>query len=117
MPMNPMTVPAASSSSAFPLWIAGVCVAVVVYASLQPFTGWTELAPNTRFFLWHLGQRWTPGDVAFNFFAYVPLTRSRLNTLTFSSCGNAARRSPEIVSTPRSSVTSTFDGSMPGAKA
>ncbi len=68
-----MTAPAASPSSAFPLWIAGVCVAVVVYASLQPFTGWTELAPNTRFFLWHLGQRWTPGDVAFNFFAYVPL--------------------------------------------
>ncbi len=59
--------------SAFPLWIAGVCVAVVVYASLQPFTGWTALAPNTRFFLWQFGQRWTIGDATFNFLAYVPL--------------------------------------------
>ena len=68
-----MTSPAASPRSAFPLWITGVCVAIVIYASLQPFTGWTALAPNTRFFLWQPGQRWMPRDFSFNFFAYVPL--------------------------------------------
>lgn len=62
-----------AQGSTFPLWITGVCVAVVVYASLQPFTGWTSLAPNTQFFLWQSGQRWTPRDFSFNFFAYVPL--------------------------------------------
>lgn len=68
-----MTLPAAAPRSAFPLWIAGVCVAVVVYASLQPFTGWTALSPSTRFFLWQAGQRWVTGDASLNFFAYVPL--------------------------------------------
>ena len=68
-----MTSSAVSPRSAFPLWITGVCVAVVVYASLQPFTGWTALAPNTRFFLLQFGQRWIYSDAEFNFVAYLPL--------------------------------------------
>jgi VanZ family protein len=81
--------------SAVPLWITGVCIAVVVYASLQPFTGWTALAPNTPFFLWQTGQRWTARDFAFNVLAYVPLgfalvaslpARWRLSYRAVTSC-------------------------------
>ena len=58
--------------SGLPLWVAGVCIAVIVYASLQPFTGWTEPMPGGRFFLFQWGQRWTVADATFNVLAYVP---------------------------------------------
>ncbi|MEO7255171.1 MAG: VanZ family protein [Casimicrobium sp.] len=56
-----------------PLWIAGVCVAVIIYASLQPFTGWTDPAPGGRFFLFQWKQRWIAADATFNVLAYMPL--------------------------------------------
>ena len=58
--------------SGLPLWVTAVCVAVIIYASLQPFTGWTQPTPGGRFFLFQWGQRWTVGDVAFNVLAYLP---------------------------------------------
>ena len=61
-----------TSHSGLPLWVTGVCVAVIVYASLQPFTGWTEPTPGGRFFLFQWGQRWTVGDATFNVLAYIP---------------------------------------------
>jgi VanZ family protein len=67
-----MTDRPATSHSGLPLWIAGVCIAVIVYVSLQPFSGWTEPAPGGRFFLFQWGQRWTVGDASFNVLAYIP---------------------------------------------
>ena len=58
--------------SGLPLWVTGVCVAVIVYASLQPFTGWTEPAPGGRFFLFQWNQRWIASDATFNVLAYIP---------------------------------------------
>ena len=54
------------------LWVVGVCVAVIVYASLQPFSGWVAPEPPVTYFLWHWRQRWTVSDAAFNVVAYVP---------------------------------------------
>ncbi|HPT55241.1 MAG TPA: VanZ family protein [Casimicrobium sp.] len=62
-----------TSRSLVALWIVGVCVGVIVYASLQPFTGWSTPPANTRFFLWQFAFRWTAADTAFNVVAYVPL--------------------------------------------
>ena len=55
------------------LWVATVCVGVIVYASLQPFTGWVAPEPPVRYFLWRWGLRWSVADAAFNVAAYVPL--------------------------------------------
>ena len=55
------------------LWVAAVCIGVIVYASLQPFTGWVAPEPPVRYFLWHWGQRWAVADATFNVVAYVPL--------------------------------------------
>ena len=55
------------------LWVTAVCVGVIVYASLQPFTGWAAPEPPVRYFLWHWEQRWTVADAVFNVVAYVPL--------------------------------------------
>ncbi len=55
------------------LWVLGVCVAVIVYSSLQPFSGWIAPEPPVTYFLWHGGWRWTVADAAFNVVAYVPL--------------------------------------------
>ena len=57
----------------FALWVVGVCVAVIVYVSLQPFSGWTTPEPSMPFFLWQWGQRWSASDATFNVLAYVPL--------------------------------------------
>ena len=55
------------------LWVAAVCVGVIVYASLQPFIGWVAPEPPVRYFLWHWEQRWAVADTVFNVAAYVPL--------------------------------------------
>jgi VanZ family protein len=61
------------SYRSLPLWVVGVCVAVIVYASLQPFVGWVTPEASMPFFLWQWGQRWTFSDAAFNLIAYLPL--------------------------------------------
>ena len=48
-------------------------MAVIVYASLQPFSSWVPPEPPVTYFLWHWGQRWIVPDAAFNVVAYVPL--------------------------------------------
>jgi hypothetical protein len=53
--------------------ISWVCAAVIVYASLYPFSGWRnqEIAPWA--FLWApLPLYWTASDVFINLFGYVP---------------------------------------------
>ena len=54
------------------LWVVGVCVAVIVYTSLQPFSGWVAPEPPVRYFLWQWGKRWRVSDVVFNVLAYLP---------------------------------------------
>lgn len=70
-----LTTPTSSSGvrSALAAWGAIICVGVIVYASLQPFSGWTAAPAATRFFLWQLPQRVLWNDVLFNVGAYVPL--------------------------------------------
>lgn len=47
---------------------------VIVYASLQPFGGWSAIPAGSRIFLYEPWPRWiTVEDVLFNFAAYVPL--------------------------------------------
>ena len=65
--------PARPPRRSLAIWVVGVCVAVIVYASLQPFTGWIALEPSARFFLWQSGRRWSVADAGFNVLAYVPL--------------------------------------------
>lgn len=55
------------------LWVVGVCVAVIVYASLQPFSGWIAPPPTMPLFLLNWTQRWTVSDALFNVLAYAPL--------------------------------------------
>jgi len=62
------------------LWVVGVCVAVIVYASLQPFSGWVAPESPIIYFLWQRGQRWTVSDAVFNVVAYVPLGTALLIT-------------------------------------
>ncbi len=65
--------PTRPSHPSLALWVAAVCVGVIVYASLQPFTGWVAPEPPVRYFLWYWGQRWAVADAIFNVAAYVPL--------------------------------------------
>ena len=69
MTLQPARLPRPSLA----LWVAAVCLGVIVYASLQPFTGWVAPEPPVRYFLWHWGQRWAVADAVFNVAAYVPL--------------------------------------------
>jgi VanZ family protein len=65
-----------------------------VYASLQPFSGWSTIEPSPFAFLFDLDKRWTRADIVFNVLAYFPLgftlcaawpTSWRLRTRWFSS--------------------------------
>lgn len=56
-----------------PVWVFFACVGVIVYASLQPFTGWTAWPTGVRFFLWQPPTRVPWSDMLFNVAAYVPL--------------------------------------------
>jgi VanZ family protein len=59
--------------SKLPLYLALFCTVVVVYASLQPFTGWIGVEHNVFSFLLEYPKRVTRSDLAFNTLAYVPL--------------------------------------------
>src|SRR5215472_10897820 len=57
-----------------PLYLAGLYGLMIVYASLEPFSGWMAPLPGTPFFLFApLPSHITRFDVAVNFVAYVPL--------------------------------------------
>ena len=68
-----ITQPPRPSHHWLALWVVGVCVAVIVYASLQPFSGWIAPEPPVRYFLWHWRQRLIAADALFNVLAYLPL--------------------------------------------
>jgi VanZ family protein len=54
-------------------YVALFCAAVIVYASLQPFTGWTISDHRLLAFLVEFSKRVTPSDLLFNTVAYIPL--------------------------------------------
>jgi VanZ family protein len=54
-------------------YVALFCAAVIVYASLQPFTGWTHGDVGVLSFLIEFSKRVTPSDLLFNTIAYAPL--------------------------------------------
>jgi VanZ family protein len=62
------------------LWAALFCLFVIVYASLQPFSGWATPTAN----LWKpttvFSFRWSYADTLFNVLAYLPLG------ITLSAC-------------------------------
>ncbi len=45
---------------------------VIVYASLQPFTGWSTLGISPFAFLFDFNKRWLRADIVFNVLAYLP---------------------------------------------
>jgi VanZ family protein len=55
------------------LYLAFFCAFVIVYASLQPFTGWLESTQGTFAFLTNFTRHITRSDIAFNTIAYIPL--------------------------------------------
>jgi VanZ family protein len=59
--------------SRLPLWLAWCYTGLIVYASLQPFEGWTLPAPGTRYFLFAAPGHTTWFDVWANVLAYLPL--------------------------------------------
>jgi VanZ family protein len=62
----------AHKTSAWPL--AQAYVALIVYASLYPFTGWHDQGPDPWAFLWSpLPKYWTGFDVGINIAGYIPL--------------------------------------------
>jgi VanZ family protein len=70
-PRIPPIAPIARSKIA--LYVALFCVFVIVYASLQPFVGWSSSTKKALSFLSELSQSVTQADVAFNVAAYIPL--------------------------------------------
>ncbi len=66
-------MPSRPHSTQFPQYFAVLYCAMIVYASLEPFSSWMAPIPGTPFFLlaaWP--PRYTRYDVAINVIAYVP---------------------------------------------
>ncbi|MEP6996329.1 MAG: VanZ family protein [Betaproteobacteria bacterium] len=66
-------MPASPRSSRLPEFLAGLYALLIVYASAEPFSGWTAPLPGTPFFLvapWP--PRFTRFDVVVNVLAYAP---------------------------------------------
>jgi len=68
-----MSEPAATAdrASRLPLYLALLYGLMIVYASLEPFTGWMMPLPDAPFFLF-APQRFTRFDIAINVIAYAP---------------------------------------------
>jgi len=59
---------------ALSVWAAAACVAIIVYSSLQPFTGWTwPASPRSWWLDFDVSRRFTRSDLWLNVIAYVPL--------------------------------------------
>lgn len=57
-----------------PEYLATLYALMIVYASLEPFSGWIAPGPGTPFFLWAVWPpRFTRFDAAINVLAYLPL--------------------------------------------
>ena len=55
-----------------PQYLAALYGLMIVYASLEPFSGWMEPLPNSSFFLFEPWPRVTRFDVVINMLAYAP---------------------------------------------
>lgn len=76
-------------------WAALAYSLVIIYASLQPFTGWRAAALPPGAFLTAPWPRWiTLEDIGFNFFAYLPLGF----LLTIALCARLHPRSAVLLS-------------------
>jgi VanZ family protein len=80
---------ARAHATQLPQYFAALYGVMIVYASLEPFSGWMAPIPGTPFFLFEsLPSRYTRYDIAINFFAYVPfgffvaLTRRQTSAAT-----------------------------------
>jgi len=66
-------MPPRSNSTHLPQYFAVLYGAMIVYASLQPFSGWVLPLPGTPYFLFApWPPRYTRFDIAINVIAYVP---------------------------------------------
>jgi len=66
-------MPPRSNSTHLPQYFAVLYGAMIVYASLQPFSGWMLPLPGTPYFLFApWPPRYTRFDIAINVIAYVP---------------------------------------------
>ena len=66
-------MPASPRPSRLPDYLAGLYALLIVYASLEPFSGWMAPVPGTPFFLFApWPPRFTRFDVAVNVLAYAP---------------------------------------------
>jgi len=66
-------MPASLRPSRLPEYLAGLYALLIVYASLEPFSGWMAPVPGTPFFLFApWPPRFTRFDVAVNALAYAP---------------------------------------------
>lgn len=64
----------AERDTRLPGYLAGLYALMIVYASLEPFSGWMAPLPGTPFFLFApWPPRFTRFDVAVNILAYAPL--------------------------------------------
>jgi VanZ family protein len=71
--MPPSAVPARRQPSRLPQYLALLYGLMIVYASLQPFSGWMAPLPDTPFFLFEpWPQYFTRFDIVVNVLAYVP---------------------------------------------
>ncbi len=64
---------ATQAQSKLLFYVALFCIFVIVYASLQPFTGWAESSAAPFDFLTKFSRHVSRADVIFNTLAYVPL--------------------------------------------
>jgi VanZ family protein len=62
-----------TSRSKIALYVTLFCVFVIVYASLQPFVGWSQPMHSVFSFLAAWSKYATRADITFNALAYVPL--------------------------------------------
>jgi len=89
------TAPPASDrahGSELPRFLSGLYALLIVYASLEPFSGWMEPIPGTSFFLWgNFASATTRADIAINMTAYFPFG------FFLASIGSHARPSVRVV--------------------
>src|SRR5258708_2319223 len=71
--MSSSAVPPPRPPTRLPQYLAALYALMIVYASLEPFSGWMAPLPNTPFFLFApWPPRFTRFDVVINVLAYAP---------------------------------------------
>lgn len=71
--MPSSAVPTRHQPGRLPQYLAALYGLMVVYASLEPFSGWMAPLPGTPFFLFEpWSQRFTRFDIVVNVLAYIP---------------------------------------------